>query len=524
MNLFLTSFFLLGLSGPAENDAPKKEAAPPKRKPMFTIGRETTYITGPLDKDGYVDYVTALNERLREGVTPQNNANVLLWKAFGPHPDRVTMPPGYFKWLQIPSPPEKGDYFVDGTHFLKEHLKAQGLERTEKLYDAMEKTAARPWKAKDYPEIAEWLKVNEKPLAVVIEATKRTHYYNPLVPTPAQAKDKNAPMGLLSALVPSVHLCRQMANALTARAMLKVAEGRPEEAWQDLVACHRLGRHAAGGATLIEGLVGLAIESTANTADLAFIDSVKLDAKKLRSCLKDLQALPPLPSIADKIHLSERFIILDTVMYLAKNGDSSFGSEDARLQSISGISWDPALRRLNQMYTRMAAVMRLKDRDLRAKQYAQMDADIGVIYAERRTAKGMASTFLGANSIGEAFGEIMGDKLVALLMPAGSRILNTAERNEQEHQNVRIAFALAAYRSDEGRYPNALDTLVPKYLATVPLDLFNGKALVYRSIGTGYLLYSVGINGRDDEGRGTADNPPGDDLAVRMPLPKLDEK
>jgi hypothetical protein len=42
-----------------------------QKKPNFTIGKETTYVTGPVDKDGYIDYAAALNERLGKGVTPR---------------------------------------------------------------------------------------------------------------------------------------------------------------------------------------------------------------------------------------------------------------------------------------------------------------------------------------------------------------------------------------------------------------------------------------------------------------------
>ena len=83
-----------------------------------------------------------------------------------------------------------------------------------------------------------------------------------------------------------------------------------------------------------------------------------------------------------------------------------------------------------------------------------------------------------------------------------------------------MAFALAAYRADHGHYPEKLGELAPKYLAAVPDDLFSGKALIYRTEGKGYLLYSVGANGRDDGGRWIDDDPPGDDLRVRMPLPE----
>ena len=50
----------------------------------MTISKETTRITAPLRKDGYVDYVTALNEHFRAGVTVRNNAAVLFWQAMGP--------------------------------------------------------------------------------------------------------------------------------------------------------------------------------------------------------------------------------------------------------------------------------------------------------------------------------------------------------------------------------------------------------------------------------------------------------
>ena len=56
------------------DDKPEQEKKP---APKFTISKETTYVTGPLDKYGYIDYETALNERMSKGVTRETNANVL---------------------------------------------------------------------------------------------------------------------------------------------------------------------------------------------------------------------------------------------------------------------------------------------------------------------------------------------------------------------------------------------------------------------------------------------------------------
>ena len=83
-----------------------------KRRVLVTISKETTYITEPLRKDGYVDYVAALDQRFRRGVTPENNAAVLFWQAMGPREINPQHRDEYFKMLGIPPLPEKGDYYV----------------------------------------------------------------------------------------------------------------------------------------------------------------------------------------------------------------------------------------------------------------------------------------------------------------------------------------------------------------------------------------------------------------------------
>ena len=40
-----------------------------KPEPKLPLGKETTYVTRPLDRNGYIDYEAALNERLGRGIT-----------------------------------------------------------------------------------------------------------------------------------------------------------------------------------------------------------------------------------------------------------------------------------------------------------------------------------------------------------------------------------------------------------------------------------------------------------------------
>ena len=64
------------------------------------------------------------------------------------------------------------------------------------------------------------------------------------------------------------------------------------------------------------------------------------------------------------------------------------------------------------------------------------------------------------------------------------------------------ACAIERFRLGEGKLPATLDQLAPKYLSKVPNDFMTGAPLKYKltSNNSGYRLYSVGANRKDDGG------------------------
>jgi hypothetical protein len=64
-----------------------------------------------------------------------------------------------------------------------------------------------------------------------------------------------------------------------------------------------------------------------------------------------------------------------------------------------------------------------------------------------------------------------------------------------------IGCALERYRLANQRFPEKMEELVPKFLTRVPLDILSGRPYKYRKEDeTGYVLYSIGWNERDDGG------------------------
>jgi hypothetical protein len=63
------------------------------------------------------------------------------------------------------------------------------------------------------------------------------------------------------------------------------------------------------------------------------------------------------------------------------------------------------------------------------------------------------------------------------------------------------AIAVNRCQLRHGKLPSSLEALVPEFLAAVPYDYMSAKPLCYRLKNDGsYVLYSVGLDGKDDGG------------------------
>jgi len=69
-------------------------------------------------------------------------------------------------------------------------------------------------------------------------------------------------------------------------------------------------------------------------------------------------------------------------------------------------------------------------------------------------------------------------------------------------QNAAIAgLGCKLYKQKYRRYPETISVLVPEILKEEPLDPITGQPLIYKANEKGFIVYSVGFNKKDDEGR-----------------------
>ena len=520
--LSLLVIISLTLSGWCLAQSDKAEPAKPKAvvpAPKITISKETTWFTEPLRPDGFVDYLEAVNRHFSKGVTVENNACVLLYQALGPSPDRTRQPDRFFQRMGIEPLPDEGKYFRALGDWLREHPEVK--VDAQAVYDMQGTAGERPWKRDEFPVIAGWLKDNEIQLQTIAAATERTRYFSPLV-----TSDAKPDIGFIEVLLPGVQCSRELARALQARAMWELAEGSQVDAWRDLLAMHRLGRLVGQGPTLIEYLVGVAIETMAMSGELRFLSETKPSAKMLALYRKQLDRLPARASVADKLDFAERSMFLDCAHRMArgqmnlKEIDGNDG--DAFLQKLAegliaqSVDWDVILKSANKWYDRLVEVSRKPDYVERSREMKKFEKDVKTL-VEKRRGPFAALALLGGP---QAVTQMTSDTLISLLLPAVNQAVGVEGRITQKFRNLEVAFALAAWRGEHESFPDSLDVLAPKYIAEEPKDLFNGQPLKYERMADGYRFYSIGQNEKDEEGRSYDDNPRGDDLVVRMPVPQ----
>ncbi len=504
----------------AQNE--KAEPAKPKvavPAPKITICKETTHFTEPLRPDGFVDYLAAVNRHFSKDITAENNACVLLYQAIGPSPNGTRQPDRFFQLMGVEPLPQDGKYFQPLGHWLRNRPNQMPEDNTA-VVEMQNVATQRPWKGDEFPSITAWLRDNESALLTVAAATERPRYFSPLVLNEAFPDG-----GLISVLLPGVQASRELARAIMARAMRELAEGSQVDAWKDLMTMHRLGRLVGQGPTLLEYLVGVAIESMAINGELRFLSETKPSAKMLAMYRKQLDRLPRRALVADKLDVGERSMFLDAAHRLAGGKTTlkeiSGADNDSLMEKLAEgvifqtVDWDQLLKSANKWYDRIAEVSRKPDYLERSTALKKFDQDLKEVVAKSR-GPGALLALLGGKP---AITQTMSDVLISLLLPAVTNVLSAEGRVIMRMHSLDLAFALAAWRSEHDMYPESLDLLAPKYIAKVPNDLFNGQPLKYERTAEGYRFYSVGQNEKDEEGRSFDDNPRGDDLVVRMPLP-----
>ncbi len=512
---------------------PDGENAEKPNKFGITVSKETTFITEPLNADGTVDYVAAANNMLSKGVTKDNNAAVLIIKAFGPKFFRDEDPAPILKVLDITLPEDK-----DGVQYYHNYLEYASLAFSDNEYkakmefqknmgDAELATEQQKPLTKDQRRCAkDWLQSNAMPLQQLTEASSRPQFYIPFIPE----KD---PGGDTAVFLNTSYLAnmRLIANTFRMRALLLADEGEIDAAIRDTCTIARLGNLVSKKNLMIDRIVGISINVMAHKTAGYIASHCNLTAEEAKKCLTEFQKVPSLPPITKIFESNERFFALSfwqssarfsldevTLSYAYPEEDKKIKVPDVQL------NWDMLLKMENDYFDKLAEAASAKTFREQYENLRKLDGgdekdDVILNPDEFGGTRGKLKKLI------EEIGTDDCDKLTLAIwnfshkdfIPTHRFFALDARQTAMRHL-AEVAFAMAAYKAEKGEYPQKLADLAPDYLKTVPNDIYTDKPLIYRLADDGYVLYSVGEDMKDDGGD------EGDDSVEKSLLVRVGEK
>lgn len=516
MRLLVASFLTVLFSSHclAQEDSSSLDSS----KLPFKISPETSYITEPLTKEGRVDYGAALNQMMKKGVTPETNAAVYYWRAIGPNPDGFESE----EFLENLKQELGTDPFsTNGSYMVKFSPPQKEVAAGQDPFANYNAALDAPWKSGKYPSVKKWIDLNQKPLEIVLEGTRQPHYFRPIVKT---AKEEL----LLTTLLPDIQQMRELARLLSARAMLAIGEARFEDASSDLIALRRLARHVGQGATMIELLVGVAIDAVAREGDLQLINCETISVEQLKAHQKSLSELPTLAH-CDRAMTSERMFNLDVLQTIATGNPKSeqgktflsFAGLDA--SSTMGailselfqhsIDWNVVFTGINDYHDGVGEALSEDSFAERFETIKQLNQELQAEYQQANRPSALALSVLFSP---QRRGNHIRLVLLSLLTPALEQVVVAETRGNSNAPLTETAFAVAAYQKREGKFPDNLQQLVPEDLAEIPVDPFTGQPVHYLVRDNEAVIYCLGKNLQDDRGVTQQDSPDGYDIGVRI--------
>lgn len=332
------------------------------------------------------------------------------------------------------------------------------------------------------PEIVSWLAANQSALqqfeAGAALERKGWHFES----------DDGSLLGVLLPQLPSI---RQLAKAAVIQAHALEQEGRFDEAIDRYAATIRAGAHTGQGPTLIENLVGIAVQNLATQQILDLAARPESDQIDFAALARKLETsfIPSRP-MAETMQF-ERAGFMDTIQriftidpatgeaqpdmakarqFVALSSDGSLLKQFGSMWTLAHTPFEDHVTAGNEFYDSLHSAM--------AKPYAEGRFDFDAI-DQKLSGPGL-------------------NPLLRVLAPSLSRAAYLNARHQSTTRATRLVTNILAYRQQHGRLPETLDVFADRGLVEDPVT---GGRFVYRLTPEGgFTLYSAGKDGVDNGG------------------------
>ena len=394
--------------------------------------------------------------------------------------------------VPVPNPADPVDYVA----WVNEMAVVDGPSATPMLQAAMDKFA--PFEADEAlygaaldgdpaalnsPEIAAWLEANQDAIQQFRDATQYEHRGFPMH---SEGGD------LIGILLPHLGRMRDLTRATIMEARRAELDGRPDEALDRYLDTFVSGAQASQGPTIIESLVGNAIQAYSAGALLdSFVGPAadQIDYVQLAGRIED--SYPPLRPAAESFQ-GERAFMMDVLqrMYTFDPETKTYSVGQKGIEYYNSFEFSDGDRPDASFVDELNAIGFAGALEQANRHYDAMTEAFQSPYRE-------GAQVMRALDESVSSGEANRNPLMRTMMPALGRYYALHTRAETNRRASVLATNIMAYRQQHGDYPDSLDAFGDRDFI---IDPFTDQRFVYRRDGDSFTLYSLGPNGVDDGG------------------------
>ncbi len=331
--------------------------------------------------------------------------------------------------------------------------------------------------------LLEWANDNEEALELVIEGTKRPHYWTVYSTTEKALFEGGLPD---DALMKELSSYKTLARALNWRSRYKAYKGDIVSALGDCFCLVKFSNQQQGKGLLIEQLVGIAIEALAQSTISMIIEKVDVPADALKNIQEQLRN--EYARAHNIINLEgEKVFWYDIV----QRGFTDDGKGDGRVLK-EGL---PFVVKNAKSALMGFFLWTYPDR-------REFMATIERYFEQAGVLLGKTPWQLQVEGESRKWDEIGKEcNMLQILEPAHRRVGQLVWRMKTHRVTLLTVLAVLRYEKENGRCPENLHSLVGlDYLKELPMDPWSDKPLVYKRGDDGFVLYGVGSNFTDDGG------------------------
>lgn len=359
-------------------------------------------------------------------------------------------------------------------------------------------TRREPWLSKDHPEVAQWLQQHNGTISKLLQASKIEKCRFPIVADTVsfgQHIKRFAPI-------------RRWARLLIRAGNNDIADGRTNQAIEKYIAVLQMARHQCQQPTIIDVLVGIAIEAIATSQFKTFIVTGDVTEERLNvieQALSDIKHdwSSDFPRILEGEKLMAKNMLCGILYEVNPQGKTRF-SRDPRAAITSQFAkdmspttyWQKKLTKVGIIlgwFIMPSTPQKLsKIIDAAYEKYYAM-TEPGFDWKKEPREFSITSIRLNYRR--------MMEMAYHTAEPVYRSIHDSYLRHTTNQTGVRLIITLRRYKNKNGIWPQSLDDVKDITAPETLIDPVNNSSFVYKPTDDDFTLYSKGKNNIDEGGK-----------------------